>query len=141
MQRLSGLVLVFVALIGVFAWWVGADPDAGKMRCNGLAELCDRRVDQVTFAGTHNSMSASQDGWYAANQQDGIPAQLRRGIRALLIDTQYWETEFDIVGQLRNQQAVAPQVQAILRSLNDKPQPGPLLCHSFCALGYRPLSD
>ena len=27
--------------------------------CNGYAALCDRRVDEVTFAGTHNSMSAS----------------------------------------------------------------------------------
>ena len=141
MQRFFAISGVFCALVGVFAWWVGADADAGKMRCNGMAQLCDRRVDQVTFAGTHNSMAASKEGWYAANQQDGIPAQLRAGIRALLIDTQYWETEFDIVGQVRNQQAIAPQLQAILRSFNDKPQPGPLLCHSFCALGYRPLAD
>src|SRR5688572_1750021 len=139
MRRFFLVLGLFLAVIGVFAWRVDTDPDAEKLRCNGLAQLCDRRVDQVTFAGTHNSMAASKEGWYAANQLDGIPARLRAGIRALLIDTQYWETEFDIVGQLRNQQAIAPQLQAILRSFNDKPQPGPLLCHSFCALGYRPL--
>ena len=136
------MVVVFAALIGVFAWLEsGADADAGKMRCNGLAELCDRRVDQVTFAATHNSMSAGREGWYAPDQQNGITAQLRAGIRALLIDTQYWETDASVSGQVGNSPVVAPQLQAILRSFNDKPVAGPLLCHSFCALGYKPLAD
>src|SRR3954454_12022407 len=102
MQRVFALVVVFVTLIGVFAWWLGTDPNAGKMRCNGLTQLCDRRVDQVTFAGTHNSMSAGKERWYAPDQQDGIPAQLRAGIRALLIDAQYWETDASVAGQVRN---------------------------------------
>src|SRR3954451_9798198 len=88
MRRLMTLIIVFVAVLGVFAMLESTDPEAGKMRCNGLAALCDRRIDQVTFAGTHNSMAAGKEGWYAPDQQDGIPAQLRSGIRALLIDTQ-----------------------------------------------------
>src|SRR3954471_6056254 len=110
MQRVLALVMVFVVLIGIFARWVGTDPNAGKMRCNGLAQLCDRRVDQVTFAGTHNSMAAGKEGWYAPDQQNGIPAQLRAGIRALLIDTQYWETDASVAGQVGNSQTVAPQL-------------------------------
>src|SRR6476659_2673453 len=97
MRRLLAMVVVFAALIGVFGWLEsGADADAGKMRCNGLAELCDRRVEQVTFAATHNSMAAGREGWYAPDQQNGITAQLRAGIRALLIDTQYWETDASV---------------------------------------------
>ena len=141
MRRLLVLVCVFVVLIGALAWLTMSDPHAGKMRCNGLAELCDRRIDQVTLAGTHNSMSAGKEGWYAPDQQNGISAQLRAGIRALLIDAQYWETDASIAGQVRGQPAVAPQLQAFLRGFNDKPQPGPLLCHTFCALGYKPLAD
>src|SRR5215213_4432573 len=100
MRRLLALVVVFVTLLGSLAWLEGVDANAGKMRCNGLAELCDRRVDQVTFAGTHNSMAAGKEGWYAPDQQNGIPAQLRAGIRALLIDTQYWETDASVAGQV-----------------------------------------
>jgi hypothetical protein len=141
MRRVLALACAFVALIGAFAWLEGGDPDAGKMRCNGLVELCDRRLDQVTFAGTHNSMSAGKEGWFAPDQQNGIQAHLRAGIRALLIDAQYWETDASIAGQVRNDPAIAPQLQSILRSFNSKPEPGPLLCHSFCALGYKPLAD
>lgn len=140
MQRAATLVMILLVVLGVVAWLLN-DPDAGKMRCNGLVELCDRRITDVTFAGTHNSMAAGKEGWNAPNQQDGIPAQLRRGIRALLIDAQYWEGSLDLVGQLRNQEAIAPQLRSILNALNNDPQPGPLLCHSFCALGYRPLAD
>jgi hypothetical protein len=140
-KRLSAFVCFLLTLIGVYAWLADRDPDAGKMRCNGLVELCDRRVDQVTFAGTHNSMSAGKDGWFAPDQEDGIPAQLQAGIRALLIDTQYWETDASIAGQVRNEPSIAPQLQSILRGFNNNPQPGPLLCHSFCALGYKPLAD
>ena len=140
MKRVVVLIVSFLAL-GAFAALLVHASDVNAMRCNGMAQLCDRRVDQVTFAGTHNSMAAAKEGWYAPNQTEGIPAQLKRGIHALLIDTQYWETDLDIVGQLRNSQNIAPQLQAILRGLNDKPQPGPLLCHSFCALGYRPLAE
>lgn len=61
-------------------------PDAA-MRCNGSAELCDRRFDQVVFPTAHNAMSNSDDGWIAPNQQHGIKRQLEDGIRGMLIDT------------------------------------------------------
>ena len=35
--------------------------------CNGYAQLCGRRVDEVAFAGTHNAMSAAESpGWFIA---------------------------------------------------------------------------
>ena len=57
--------------------------------CNGFESLCDRRLDQVTFAGTHNAMSASDDNFLFARQTGGIVAQLGRGVRALLLDLHY----------------------------------------------------
>src|SRR5689334_13647860 len=58
-----------------------------RQRCNGTAALCARRLNQVVFAGTHNSYAASdQPGWYFAPQHHGIARQLDDGIRALLID-------------------------------------------------------
>jgi hypothetical protein len=58
--------------------------------CNGAAELCDRRLDQVALAGAHNAMSASRvPGWLFAEQLVGIPAQLDQGVRALLVKSHY----------------------------------------------------
>jgi hypothetical protein len=69
----------------------GDRPSMSEDGCNGHVELCDRRVDEVTFAGTHNSMAASSaDGnWYFARHTDDIGAQLARGIHAFLIDLHY----------------------------------------------------
>ena len=42
---------------------------AEPMVCNGLEALCDRPVNNVVFAGTHNAMSSSQDNWMFPNQE------------------------------------------------------------------------
>ena len=59
-------------------------PGTWRRGCNGSMELCDRRLDEVVFAGTHNSMAASAEGWVAARQTGGIGAQLDGGVRAFL---------------------------------------------------------
>ena len=61
--------------------------------CNLLPNLCEQRVSDVLFAGTHNSMSAQEEDWLAPNHLYAIPQQLKDGIRALNIDTYYWEDE------------------------------------------------
>ena len=62
-----------------------------ERRCNGLPQLCDRRLDEVTFAGTHNSMSNADAGWLIPNQQHGLSRQLADGVRSLMLDTHdYW---------------------------------------------------
>lgn len=61
--------------------------------CNGHAELCDKRFDEVVFPATHNAMSNFDEGWAAANQQHGMTRQLEDGIRAMLIDTHYWNDD------------------------------------------------
>lgn len=58
--------------------------------CNGLAQLCDRPISQVAFAGTHNSFAVQgRFGYGFYNQSLSIKAQLMRGVRALMLDT-YW---------------------------------------------------
>jgi hypothetical protein len=82
------------AAAAVTAIVVVADPfgdDAPPAQaCNGSEHLCDRTLDQVAFAATHNSMSAAdQPGWRFTQQEKGIRAQLEAGIRGLLIDMHY----------------------------------------------------
>src|SRR5262249_17884840 len=49
--------------------------------CNGYAQLCPKRLDQVVLAGKHNAMSAADSpGWFIANQQHGIAKQLDDGL-------------------------------------------------------------
>lgn len=63
---------------------------AAGSSCDGAAALCERRLGEVIFPGTHNSFAASEEpGWYFANQRYGISRQLDDGIRALLIDVHF----------------------------------------------------
>ena len=68
--------------------------DAG---CNGHIELCDRRLDEVVLAGTHNSMAASSQGFMFGRHQGGIGAQLASGVRAFLVDLHYGARVQDLV--------------------------------------------
>ena len=66
---------------------------AAQLGCNGHERLCSAALDEVTFAGTHNSMANFDADWLAANQQHGITRQLQDGIRALMLDTVEWNGE------------------------------------------------
>jgi hypothetical protein len=60
-----------------------ATPPAPEL-CNGSAENCQRRYDQVTFSATHNAFSYAAGGpvkYLFPNQDLPIADQLRRGIR------------------------------------------------------------
>ncbi len=82
--------------------------------CNGADVLCERRVDEVAFATTHNAMSSEEEGWRPPNQGSAVPRQLDDGVRGIVFDTHY---DADIGGA------------------------EPLLCHGFCSLGSKPLVD
>jgi hypothetical protein len=60
-------------------------------RCNGASELCDRRLDEVTFPATHNSMSSTAMGYLPPNHTYAVPRQLSDGVRGLNLDTHSWE--------------------------------------------------
>ncbi len=93
--RLSLGAAVVLAVLVIGGLWSTSGARARAIadherRCNGSASLCDRRLDEVAFAGAHNAMSAATDpGWLFYEQGHGIPAQLDAGVRALLMKTHY----------------------------------------------------
>ncbi len=134
-----------------------AAPRAG---CNGSRPLCNRRLNEVVFAGTHNSYAAADEpGWLFANQRFGIARQLRDGIRALLIDV-HWgvldedtgrvRTDIDADGQTRNKiaQELSPEALRTADRIAGEVgagelggTPRPFLCHGLCELGAEPLDQ
>jgi len=63
-----------------------ADLETGPPLCNGSAVLCDRPLDEVVFAATHNAMSSGERGWLAPNHHYAVPTQLADGVRVLNLD-------------------------------------------------------
>ena len=153
-----GVYVTFIALL-VIGGGVGlaiaatqGDEDASVIRaCNGHAELCDRPLDQVAFASTHNSMSAATEpGWLFPGQEDGIGQQLDAGIRGLLIDTHYGvatpkgvATELEAGSKSREKLAdelgeefvdAAERLRARI-GYSGGGDPEVYLCHGYCELG------
>jgi hypothetical protein len=126
--------------------------------CNGSPELCERRLNEVAFAGTHNSMSAADEpGWVFANQRRSIEAQLDDGIRLFLLDP-HWgvpaggrvRTDLEAEGMSRNRvaSALGPAALRTAERLAGRVGAGSLtgprqvwLCHSLCELGATKMSD
>jgi hypothetical protein len=123
--------------------------------CNGSADLCERALDQVTFPGAHNAMSAADvPGWMFPQHERGIASQLTDGIRAFLIDVHYGrpatsavvtDLDAETTSRAKIEEAVGPEgVEAALR-IRDRFAGGDLgprglyLCHGFCELGAQPL--
>ena len=138
-----------------------AVPVAGEPGgCNGLRAMCERRLDQVVFAATHNSYAAAEEpGWLFANQRFGIARQLRDGIRALLVDVHLGapdprsgriRTDLQAEGSDRNKVAreLSPAALRTADRLVGRAGVGkpvgrrrPYLCHTLCELGAEPLDE
>lgn len=106
-RRLLAGTLVALALGGGFLVARAIEPEARAVAvtaCNGHRGLCDRRLDDVTFPASHNSMSAAAEpGWLFAAHDKGIRGQLDDGVRSLLIDTHYGvETDRGVVTDLQS---------------------------------------
>ena len=135
-----GAAMASIAAVMIGGVAVSAASGAGGGRsasagCNGHEELCGRRIDEVTFAGSHNSMSSKDLGWDLALQEGDIVSQLDAGVRALLLDTHYWGRDGTVEG------GDDPAARVVIEDAldDDRPQPGLWLCHGFCALGATPL--
>jgi hypothetical protein len=123
--------------------------------CNGSAALCDRPLDQVTFAGTHNSMSAADvPGWMFPQHERGISGQLTDGIRAFLFDVHYGrpagtavvtDLDAETASRQKIEEAVGPEGMAAAVRIRNRFAGGGLgprglyVCHGFCELGAQPL--
>ena len=154
----GGVALAFVIAADAPAPAHAAAAPAGG--CNGLPSLCDRRLDDVVFAATHNSMAAADEpGWLFANQRYPIARQLKDGIRALLIDVHFGvldprtgrvRTDLRAEGSSRNKvaQQLSPQALRLADRLAGRVGAGdlhgttePYLCHTLCELGAEPLDQ
>jgi hypothetical protein len=151
--------LVVAVAVAAFAAGGGTEAPAQPVTtCNGSAKLCDRALDEVVLPATHNSMSVPLPGWYSAEQERPIGAQLEDGIRGLLLDTHYGDrlgsgrirTYFSSREQrdeAATQDGVSPEaVESALRlrdrlGFRGEGTRGLYLCHSFCELGATPLAD
>ena len=123
--------------------------------CNGSARLCNRRLDQVVVAGSHNSMSNAEiPGWLFPNQNRSIPHQLEDGVRALAIDVHYGIPADDrVITDLDREGTSKDKIQGYLgaeatdaalrireRFLGKESGPsGIYFCHGFCELGAYPV--
>ena len=154
-------VAAVVAIVAIVVFARGGEEEAAGAidadsieKCNGSADLCDRRINDVTFAGTHNSMSAADSpGWLFTNQRHDIAKQLEDGIRVLLIDPHYGvedsasgKVRTDLIKEGADKNRVAKQIGAqgltaaerLFGDLGAGDLSGPrvpYLCHSVCELG------
>ena len=150
-------------MIAAGALWLSrdeADPMAGPqaiLAVNGYPELRDRRLNEVVFPTTHNSMSAASIAdWMFANQERGIHDQLEDGVRGFLIDIHYGQpvkgrikTFMEDEGNARKKyEAVLGKegVDAAMR-IRDRLVGDPegdraiYLAHGFAELGATPFLD
>ncbi|MEZ5412273.1 MAG: hypothetical protein R2761_29845 [Acidimicrobiales bacterium] len=138
---LLGLALGSATLAGPPRVLLSTEPDVA--RCNGHAELCDRPYDQVVVAATHNAMSSPGLVRVWPEQGRDLRGQLDGGVRALLIDTHYWEPVVSRRQQAADVAPPSPNAALLARALKPltSSQPGAWLCHLACGLGARPLAD
>lgn len=155
-KALARVVAVGALLLGGFALLgLGTnDSETPRLRvdtCNGSVELCDRSLDQVAFAGTHNSMSAATyDNWFFAQQEAGIGEQLGAGFRALLIDPHYGvetdegvatDLERDFGSREKIEAGLGPEAVAAAKQIRRQigyrggGDSEVFLCHGFCEVG------
>ncbi|MGO4255977.1 hypothetical protein [Marmoricola sp. RAF53] len=129
------------------------------LSCAGSPDLCDRRLDELVVATTHNSMAATDDGFSYASQTQGIAWQLDHGVRGFLVDA-WLGTVRQVGGRpvvytdrdagLRQTAVKAISSGATRRALRIRQRAGrpPVtaprevyLCHEFCELGAVKLTD
>ena len=145
-------VVVLLSSVGV----LGGEGRRGALAeatfCNGHAELCDRPLNEVAFAATHNSMSAASEGWFFATHRDGIAEQLDHGIRGLLIDVWFGApapngVATELLGGDRELLVARYGLEVVETRERIAARLGPTsgrelyLCHGFCELGATPLRD
>lgn len=148
--------VLVLGLVGAVTWWVLRSPsgpveDAVITACNGYPELCDRRLDQVAFATSHNSMGGGDNpGWLFPNQNKSIPKQLEDGVRAFLVDVHYGMPVGDKVKTImENEAAAMAKYEAVLGKEGmaaalrirdrlvggDEKDKAVYMAHGFCELG------
>lgn len=156
---LVGAAAVALMLAGIFILKKNAEKETAPLTitaCNGYPELCDRRLNEVVFPTTHNSMSGADiPNWLFPNHEKGIQGQLNDGIRAFLIDAHPGVPVGDKVKTLLEDEEKARQkyeaalgkegIDAAMRIRDrligmEEGKKGIYMCHGFCELGASALT-
>jgi hypothetical protein len=131
-----------VVLIPVFLWALISERQQPELACNGHVELCDRPINDVVFAATHNAMSIAEYGWIWPSHDGNITNQLNAGVRAFLIDSHYWDDQAWIESHLHYlPQELQVAVQDLLERIELNQEDGTYLCHMMCSLGATDLAE
>ncbi len=151
---------VALALVGAAAWWILREPDRppttqAVTAFNGSPALGVRRLDEVVFPTTHNSMGGPDvPGWMFPNQSAGLVSQLEDGIRGFLIDVHYGvrigesvrtEIENEEVAKAKYEATLGAEGLAAALRIRDRltgegdAERDVFMCHGFCELGALPL--
>lgn len=153
-------VMVTVTIVGAVQIGGGLQSlglTRGAGACNGAVNLCDRKLNEVAIAATHNSMSvASSPNWLFPAQEESIATQLNDGIHGLLFDVYYaYPGRRVYTDSVRSSPKARAEIRyrfgdqfvdaadRIRRSIS-KPagvDPELFMCHGFCELGATPLED
>jgi hypothetical protein len=159
----GGAALLAVLVVVVVVLVSGGDegkrevsrPPGPVVNCNGFSQLCDRPLNEVSFAAAHNAMSAAElPGWYQPNQRNDIRSQLDDGIRAFLIDSHYGInrpsgpvlTDLEREGTSKVLEGInaqlGPEAAAAFQAIDARyakrggeGKPGSYFCHIVCELG------
>ncbi|ANJ06073.1 PI-PLC domain-containing protein [Streptomyces parvulus] len=105
--------------------------------CQGSAELCDARYDEIAQLASHNAMATTADRFIGPLQDPDIVGQLGAGVRVLLLDTHEWERPEEVADRLSTSD-FSPGLRRRLTGLLERvnpPHPGLWLCHSVCGAG------
>ncbi len=131
-----------IVLIPVLLWSFIRERQQPELACNGHVELCDRPINDVVFAATHNSMSIAEYGWVWPSHDGNITNQLNAGVRAFLIDSHYWDDQAWIESHL---DYLPPDLQVAVQDLLERielnQEDGTYLCHMMCSLGATDLAE
>jgi hypothetical protein len=160
----AGVAVVVVGIAIATVQSVRTDPavatagTAGSGQvCNGHAELCDLRYDEVAYVTAHNAMSAADaPGWFLAEQPHGVSAQLDGGVRGLMLDVWQARPAGDYVSSLAVDQSegraqleeafgseVVDSALRVAESITGPPTgpPALYLCHGLCEIGSTPFAS
>lgn len=131
-----------IVLIPVLLWALISERQQPELTCNGHVELCDRPINDVVFAATHNSMSIAENGWIWPSHDGNITNQLNAGVRAFLIDSHYWDDQAWIESHLHYLPLdLQVAVQDLLERMELNQEDGTYLCHMMCSLGAMDLAE
>lgn len=84
-------IFVVVGIILSASQIASSNAQNKPLLCNGHAQLCDRRYNEVAYAAAHNGQSHKESEVH--NQDHDITQQLNNGIRALKIHVWYDKDE------------------------------------------------